>query len=72
MRTSWPSESWPRISIAANSVSRCFWRYRLTGRAPKFVKNFIQGQDSIQAALSAYVSEVKAVTFPGEEHGFSA
>lgn len=37
----------------------------LTGRAPKFVKNFMTGQDNIQAALSAYVVEVKAVTFPG-------
>ncbi len=44
----------------------------LTGRAPKFVKNFMAGQDSIQAALSAYVTEVKAVTFPSVEHGFSA
>ncbi|VVN90352.1 3-methyl-2-oxobutanoate hydroxymethyltransferase [Pseudomonas fluorescens] len=44
----------------------------LTGRAPKFVKNFMAGQDSVQAALSAYVTEVKAVTFPGPEHGFSA
>lgn len=44
----------------------------LTGRAPKFVKNFMQGQASIQDALSAYVTEVKNVTFPGAEHGFSA
>jgi 3-methyl-2-oxobutanoate hydroxymethyltransferase len=44
----------------------------LTGRAPKFVKNFMAGQESIQAALSAYVTEVKAVTFPAAEHGFSA
>ena len=44
----------------------------LTGRAPKFVKNFMAGQESIQAALSAYVTQVKAVTFPGAEHGFSA
>jgi len=44
----------------------------ITGRVPKFVKNFMQGQDSIQAALKAYVSEVKATTFPGTEHGFSA
>jgi len=39
---------------------------------PKFVKNFMAGQTSIHAALNAYVSEVKAVTFPGIEHGFSA
>lgn len=44
----------------------------LTGRTPKFVKNFMAGQDSIQSALTAYVTEVKAVTFPGTEHGFSA
>jgi 3-methyl-2-oxobutanoate hydroxymethyltransferase len=44
----------------------------ITGRVPKFVKNFMHGQDSIQSALKAYVNEVKAVTFPGIEHGFSA
>jgi len=44
----------------------------ITGRVPKFVKNFMNGQDSIQSALKAYVNEVKAVTFPGIEHGFSA
>jgi len=44
----------------------------ISGRVPKFVKNFMAGQPSIQAALGAYVSEVKAVTFPGTEHGFSA
>ena len=44
----------------------------LSGRSPKFVKNFMAGKDSFQAALSAYVEEVKAVTFPGAEHGFSA
>jgi len=44
----------------------------ITGRVPKFVKNFMTGQPNIQAALSAYVAEVKAATFPGIEHGFSA
>lgn len=44
----------------------------LTGRVPKFVKNFMTGQPTIQAALSAYVAEVKAVSFPATEHGFSA
>ncbi|MCE4056781.1 3-methyl-2-oxobutanoate hydroxymethyltransferase [Pseudomonas sp. Au-Pse12] len=44
----------------------------LSGRSPKFVKNFMAGKDSIQAALSAYVEAVKTVTFPGAEHGFSA
>jgi 3-methyl-2-oxobutanoate hydroxymethyltransferase len=44
----------------------------LSGRAPKFVKNFMQGQSSLQGALAAYVREVKDVTFPAAEHGFSA
>ncbi|WP_287030151.1 3-methyl-2-oxobutanoate hydroxymethyltransferase [Pseudomonas sp. UBA6310] len=44
----------------------------LSGRMPKFVKNFMQGQSSIQGALAAYVREVKAVSFPAAEHGFSA
>ena len=44
----------------------------ITGRVPKFVKNFMAGQATIQAALGAYVAEVKAATFPGVEHGFSA
>lgn len=44
----------------------------LSGRVPKFVKNFMRGQPDIQSALSAYVSEVKAVSFPASEHGFSA
>ncbi|MBM3108599.1 3-methyl-2-oxobutanoate hydroxymethyltransferase [Pseudomonas sp. P66] len=44
----------------------------LTGRVPKFVKNFMAGQSDIQSALSAYVAAVKDVSFPGSEHGFSA
>jgi 3-methyl-2-oxobutanoate hydroxymethyltransferase len=44
----------------------------ITGRVPKFVKNFMVGQPDIQAALHAYVSAVKDVSFPGIEHGFSA
>jgi 3-methyl-2-oxobutanoate hydroxymethyltransferase len=44
----------------------------ITGRVPKFVKNFMLDQDDIQSALKAYVDEVKAATFPGIEHGFSA
>lgn len=42
------------------------------GRSPKFVKNFLEGQASIEAAVSAYVAEVKAGTFPGPEHCFKA
>ncbi|MDP3814188.1 3-methyl-2-oxobutanoate hydroxymethyltransferase [Pseudomonas sp.] len=44
----------------------------LSGRTPKFVKNFMAGQSSIQNALSAYVKAVKDQSFPAAEHGFSA
>jgi 3-methyl-2-oxobutanoate hydroxymethyltransferase len=44
----------------------------LTGRVPKFVKNFMAGQPDIQSALAAYVSAVKSGSFPAREHGFSA
>lgn len=44
----------------------------LTGRTPKFVKNFMQGQADIASAICAYVQAVKAATFPAPEHGFNA
>jgi 3-methyl-2-oxobutanoate hydroxymethyltransferase len=44
----------------------------LSGRTPKFVKNFMAGQSSIQHAISAYVKAVKDQSFPAAEHGFSA
>lgn len=42
------------------------------GRSPKFVKNFLEGQASIEAAVVAYITAVKAGTFPGPEHCFKA
>jgi 3-methyl-2-oxobutanoate hydroxymethyltransferase len=42
------------------------------GRSPKFVKNFLEGQPSIEAAVMAYIAAVKAGTFPGPEHCFKA
>ncbi|SDH93495.1 3-methyl-2-oxobutanoate hydroxymethyltransferase [Pseudomonas flavescens] len=44
----------------------------LTGRMAKFVKNFMDGQASIEDAIAAYVKAVKDVSFPAAEHGFSA
>lgn len=41
------------------------------GKTAKFVKNFMNGQTSIQAAIEAYVAEVKAKTFPAPEHTFA-
>ncbi len=40
------------------------------GKKAKFVKNFMQGAGSIQAAVERYVKEVKAKSFPGPEHSF--
>lgn len=40
------------------------------GKKAKFVKNFMTGASSIQAAVESYVKQVKAGKFPGPEHGF--
>jgi 3-methyl-2-oxobutanoate hydroxymethyltransferase len=40
------------------------------GRKARFVKNFLRGAGSIQAAVESYVKEVKTGTFPGPEHSF--
>lgn len=41
-------------------------------KPPKFAKNFLQGQDSILAAIAAYIAAVKAGTFPESIHTFEA
>jgi 3-methyl-2-oxobutanoate hydroxymethyltransferase len=38
------------------------------GKKPRFVRNFMQGSDSIGAAVRSYVQAVKARSFPGPEH----
>ena len=40
------------------------------GKKPKFSRNFMQGQSSIQAAVSRYVTEVKRGQFPDQSHSF--
>jgi len=42
------------------------------GRSPKFVKNFLSGQGSIEEAFKSYVQEVKTGKFPGPEHCFKS
>jgi 3-methyl-2-oxobutanoate hydroxymethyltransferase len=42
------------------------------GRKAKFVKNYLRNASSVQGAVELYVKEVKAGTFPGPEHSFSA
>jgi 3-methyl-2-oxobutanoate hydroxymethyltransferase len=41
------------------------------GKPPRFVKNFLTGLDSIEAAVGAYVGAVKSGTFPADEHCFA-
>ncbi len=40
------------------------------GRKARFVKNFMDGQTSIDAAVSAYVAAVRDKSFPAAEHCF--
>jgi len=40
------------------------------GRKARFVKNFMEGQTSIEAAFTAYVAAVKDGSFPALEHCF--
>jgi 3-methyl-2-oxobutanoate hydroxymethyltransferase len=40
------------------------------GRKARFVKNFMEGQTSIDAAIRAYVAAVKDGSFPAPEHCF--
>ena len=40
------------------------------GRKARFVKNFMEGQPTVKAAIEAYVKAVKAKTFPAPEHTF--
>jgi 3-methyl-2-oxobutanoate hydroxymethyltransferase len=40
------------------------------GKKARFVKNFMEGQTSIDAAVLAYIAAVKDGSFPGAEHSF--
>jgi 3-methyl-2-oxobutanoate hydroxymethyltransferase len=40
------------------------------GRKARFVKNFMEGQNSVEAAVRAYVAAVKEGSFPAAEHCF--
>jgi 3-methyl-2-oxobutanoate hydroxymethyltransferase len=40
------------------------------GRKARFVKNFMEGQGSIEGAVRAYIGAVKDKSFPGPEHCF--
>ena len=40
------------------------------GKPARFVRNFMTGADSIQAAVAQYVQDVKAGVFPAPEHAY--
>jgi 3-methyl-2-oxobutanoate hydroxymethyltransferase len=40
------------------------------GKKPRFVKDYMREADSIAAAITRYVAEVKSGAFPGAEHQF--
>jgi len=41
-----------------------------TFKSPRFAKNFLTENNSIQSAVQAYVEAVKNKTFPGKEHSY--
>jgi 3-methyl-2-oxobutanoate hydroxymethyltransferase len=41
-----------------------------SGKPARFVRNFLAGTDSVEAALAAYVAAVKGGSFPAPEHCF--
>jgi 3-methyl-2-oxobutanoate hydroxymethyltransferase len=41
-----------------------------TSRRPRFVKNFLTGRDSADAAVKAYVEEVRMGLFPDADHSY--
>jgi len=41
-----------------------------TGHLPRFVKNFLQGNDNIQSAVNTFIVAVKDQTFPSDEHSY--
>lgn len=42
----------------------------LSPRTPRFVRNFMQGEVSVQAALAAFIAAVKSGAFPTPEHTY--
>lgn len=66
----------PVVGIGAGNATDgqvlvCYDMLGLTQhRLPKFVKNYMNEHGNYEAAVKAYISEVKALTFPSSEHGF--
>ena len=41
-----------------------------SGKQPRFVRNFLNSQDSISAAVKSYIKEVKTGTFPSDSESY--
>jgi 3-methyl-2-oxobutanoate hydroxymethyltransferase len=42
----------------------------VSGRQPKFARDFLQGAGSVAAAVASYVAAVKDGTFPGPANSY--
>lgn len=43
----------------------------LSDHTPKFVRNFMEGQPTVQAAIAAFISAVKDGSYPAQEHSYT-
>ncbi|CAK0776906.1 3-methyl-2-oxobutanoate hydroxymethyltransferase [Gammaproteobacteria bacterium] len=43
----------------------------VTGKRPRFSRNFMPGSNSVREAVAIFVREVKEGTFPGAEHSYT-
>jgi 3-methyl-2-oxobutanoate hydroxymethyltransferase len=41
-----------------------------TQHLPRFVKNFLKGNNDIQGAVNAFIKAVKKQEFPSDEHSY--
>ncbi|RUM81853.1 MAG: 3-methyl-2-oxobutanoate hydroxymethyltransferase, partial [Candidatus Thioglobus sp.] len=41
-----------------------------TKHLPRFVKNFLKGNNDIKGAVNAFIAAVKTQSFPGNEHSY--
>jgi 3-methyl-2-oxobutanoate hydroxymethyltransferase len=41
-----------------------------SGKRPRFVKDFLHGAGSVEAAVRAYVADVQSGVFPSAEHTY--
>jgi 3-methyl-2-oxobutanoate hydroxymethyltransferase len=61
------------IGAGANTDAQVLVLHDMLGlnpRPPKFVRNFLQGTDSVHSAIASYHAAVLDGSFPGREHSF--